>query len=51
MTFAPPGYVSINEAAARLGVKPWDIVRLIEADQINTVTLVEVASLPLQVAK
>lgn len=40
-----PHYVSINEAADDLGVKPWDVVRLIEAGQVASVQLVEVASL------
>lgn len=45
MTFSPPGYVSINDAAAELGVKPWDVVRLLEAYEVKSVTLVELASL------
>lgn len=38
-------YVSINEAAALLGAKPWDVVRLIESGHVASVQLVEVASL------
>lgn len=45
MALAPKHYVSINEAAAALGVKPWEVVRLIEAGQIQTVELVDAASL------
>lgn len=40
------GYITINEAAEALGVKPFEIVRLIDAGQVRTVTLVEAASLP-----
>jgi len=39
------GYVSINEAADHLGVKPWEVRRLIEAEQLRTVVLVEKSSL------
>jgi hypothetical protein len=44
---SPPGegYVSIAEAARILGLRPWDVVRLIKSAQIETVELVEVASL------
>jgi hypothetical protein len=42
---APPGYISINDAAAALGKKPYEIIRLIEANTIRAVTLVEAASL------
>lgn len=44
-TSSQTGFVSINEAAAFLGVKPWEVRRLIEADQLDTRTLVSVASL------
>lgn len=44
---APPasGFVSIAEAAQILHSKPWDVVRLIEDAQVETIQLVEVASL------
>lgn len=40
-----PQYVSISEAATRLGVKPWDVVRLIETGRLETTQLVAVTSL------
>lgn len=40
------GYITITQAAEALGVKPYEVVRLIDAGQIKTVTLVEAASLP-----
>ena len=40
------GYITIAEAAEVIGVKPFEIVRLIDAGQVRTVTLVEAASLP-----
>ena len=42
----PAGLLSIADAADRMGVKPWDVVRLIEAGSLPSVTLVPVASLP-----
>ena len=41
----PSGYVSIAEAAQILNVKPWDVVRLVENEQVETIQLVELASL------
>lgn len=40
-----PEYVSIAQAAERLNLKPWDMVRLIESGEVSSVQLVEVASL------
>lgn len=40
-----PQYVSINEAASVLGVKPWEVVRLIESGHVASVSLVDAASL------
>lgn len=45
MANAPAGYLSINEAADELGVKPWEVVRLTESGQVDSVTLVKAASL------
>lgn len=43
---APPsGLLTIAQAADNLGVKPWDVVRLIEAGDLPTVTLVPAAHL------
>lgn len=46
-TPAPPpsGYVSITDAAQTLGVKPWDVVRLIDAQRVESIQLVSVESL------
>lgn len=44
------GFITIAEAATTLGVKPFEVVRLIEAGQVRTVTLVEAASLPKETA-
>lgn len=38
--------ITIDEAAERLGSKPFDVIRLIDAGQVATVTLVDSASLP-----
>jgi hypothetical protein len=45
VTSAPDGYLSINQAADELGMSPWDVSRLVEEQQIASVTLVEAASL------
>lgn len=41
----PSGYVSIAEAAEIIGSKPWDVVRLIEAEKVSSIQLVSVESL------
>lgn len=41
----PSGYLTIADAADTLGVKPWDVVRLIAADQLRAVQLVDSESL------
>ena len=47
-TTAPPtGLLTISQAADRLGVKPWDVMRLIEAGDMPAVTLVPAAALPI----
>lgn len=43
------GYMTINEAAAALGMKPFEVVRLIDAGKVRTVVLVEAASLPKEI--
>lgn len=40
-----PDLISISEAAERLGTKPWEVVRLIEAGLLRQVVLVETDSL------
>jgi hypothetical protein len=40
-----PKYLSVNDAAAQLGVKPQEVVRLIEHGEVQAVTLVDAASL------
>lgn len=43
---SPAGdYLTIADAADKLGVKPWEVVRLIENDQLTSVTVVPAASL------
>ena len=37
--------ITINEAAERLGAKPFDVIRLIDAGEVATVTLVDADSL------
>jgi len=41
----PTSYMSVNEAAAYLGVKPWDVVRLVQTNQVDSITLVDASSL------
>lgn len=36
----PTGLLTIAQTADKLGVKPWDVVRLIETGQVPTVTLI-----------
>jgi len=38
-------YIPIQDAAEILGVKPWDVVRLIEAGRVASVELVDADSL------
>lgn len=38
-------YLTIAEAADTLGVKPWEVVRLIESDRLTSVTVIPAASL------
>lgn len=42
---APTGYLSIQDAADKLGISPWDVMELIEDQRIESVTLVDAASL------
>lgn len=43
---SPTQYLTIADAADRIGAKPWDVVRLIESGELPTVTLVPVDALP-----
>lgn len=45
MPLPRPGYLSVNEAAAQIGVKPQEIVRLVERGEVSGVLLVDAASL------
>ena len=38
-------YLSVTEAAEKLGVKPWEVIRLTEAGRIDSVVLVNAESL------
>lgn len=40
-----PELISIAEAASRLGGKPWDVVRLIDAGALRVAVLVDADSL------
>lgn len=55
---APPGYLTINEAARELDVSPWRVVELADAQHLASVRLIEADSLhkfrertPLEVVK
>lgn len=39
------GYLSVNDAAAQLGIKPRDVDRLVETNQLRGVILVDPVSL------
>lgn len=40
-----PTLVSLNDAAEVIGKKPWDVVRLIEAREVEFIQLVDLDSL------
>lgn len=44
---APPAvtHLTITETADQLGVKPWEVVRLIESDQLHSVTYIPATAL------
>lgn len=42
---APPGFLSIRQAAEQLGVSPWDVKKLIEERRLLSVTFVDESSL------
>ena len=42
---APTGYLSVNDAADRLSVTPWEVLGLADRGDLETVTLVDAASL------
>lgn len=41
----PAGYLSVNDAADKLAVTPWDVLSLAERGDLETVTLVDADSL------
>lgn len=45
MNNAPKGYLTISEAADQLGVTPWDILRLVDRDQLRGVMFIDAGSL------
>ena len=42
---APAGYLSVNDAADRLSVTPWEVLGLADRGDLETVTLVDADSL------
>lgn len=38
-------YLTVAEAAEVLGVRPWDVMRLVEEDALRTVVLIDRESL------
>lgn len=40
-----PGFVTVAEAADELGIKPWDVIRLIQTGDLESLVLVQTASL------
>lgn len=38
-------YITVTAAADRLGVKPWDVMRLVETGVVQALVLIDVASL------
>ena len=45
VTFAPNGYLTIQQTADRLGMSTWDVLRLVREGQLTGVTLVDAGSL------
>ena len=45
MTFAPNGYLTIQQTADRLGMSTWDVLRLVREGRLTGVTLVDAGSL------
>lgn len=46
LAIAPPtGRITIAQAADQLGVKPWEVVRLIESGRLDSLVYVSAASL------
>ena len=41
----PAGFITAMQAAEELGVKPWDVMRLIQSGELQSLVLVETASL------
>lgn len=44
-TVRPTGLISVNAAADYLGVKPWDVIELVERNAVDSVILVDSGSL------
>lgn len=42
---APAGYLSVNDAADKLDVAPWEVLNLAEHGDLEVVTLVDADSL------
>jgi excisionase family DNA binding protein len=40
----PAGYLTVAEAAERLGVKPWDVMRMVQTGDLQSLVLIESAS-------
>ena len=38
-------YITVTDAADRLGVKPWDVMRLVETGVVQSLVLIDAASL------
>lgn len=41
----PQGFVTVNQAAELLGVKPWDVRRLVEEGAVQSLVLIDRDSL------
>lgn len=39
------GHLTVSEAAERLGVKPWDVMRMVQTGDLKSLVLIEAASL------
>jgi len=42
---AVAGFQTVREAAEQLGLTPWDVMRLVQAGEVQSVVLVETASI------
>lgn len=39
------GFITVADAASQLGVTPWEVMRLIKAGELQSLVLIETASL------